>query len=159
MNAFGQLGIGRHQTPSAFDPQWIHINSRQAAPISHIACGGAHTLAVDINGRLYATGSNSCGQLGVMTSNVDQFDPTIPLNSNDIDNCSDQFIRVAGLGTTPCSFCACGEEFSAVVTKTRTVYTWGLGLAGQIGDGELENRSFPTKVNALDGKGKVYQVF
>ena len=32
--------------------------------VSHVACGGAHTVIIDVEGRVYSAGSNSCGQLG-----------------------------------------------------------------------------------------------
>ena len=32
--------------------------------VSHVACGGAHTVIIDAEGRVYSAGSNSCGQLG-----------------------------------------------------------------------------------------------
>ena len=32
--------------------------------VSHVACGGAHTVVTDADGRVFSAGSNSCGQLG-----------------------------------------------------------------------------------------------
>ena len=32
----------------------------------------------------------------------------------------------------PCSFAACGEEFSCVISRDRSVYAWGLGIAGML---------------------------
>jgi hypothetical protein len=55
------------------------------------------------------------------------------------------------LTATQCVFCACGEEFSVVIVQDRSVYTWGLGIAGQMGDGNTEDRAFPTKVVGLEG--------
>ena len=44
---------------------------------------------------------------------------------------------VANTSTTndrfrPCSFAACGEEFSCVISRDRSVYAWGLGIAGML---------------------------
>jgi alpha-tubulin suppressor-like RCC1 family protein len=48
-----------------------------------------------------------------------------------------------------CAFAACGEEFSCIVTRDRRVFAFGLGIAGQMGDGGLINYSSPTLIEAL----------
>ena len=45
-----------------------------------------------------------------------------------------------------------GEEFSAATTRDRKCYTWGLGIAGQLGHGDLQTVKFPKKVDGCDGK-------
>ncbi|RHY29541.1 hypothetical protein DYB32_005069 [Aphanomyces invadans] len=43
----------------------------------------------------------------------------------------------------------CGEEFSGAITTTRDVWMWGLGIAGQMGDGSYTSYSSPHKVAGL----------
>lgn len=140
LNSFGQLGLGEgkmgEQTVdlptlvSDFDRQLLDIK------IVHIACGAAHTLFVESGGLCFATGSNSCGQLGL--GNLKDYHT---------------FQLIKSLEDVPISFVACGEEFSAVVTRSKRVYTFGLGLGGQLGDGELTpSRRDPFLVSELDGK-------
>ena len=42
---------------------------------------------------------------------------------------------------------ACGHSFSAVVTKSGDIWTWGAGESGQLGSGRCTFRELPTKVN------------
>mmetsp|Transcript_18006 Transcript_18006/g.24717 ORF Transcript_18006/g.24717 Transcript_18006/m.24717 type:complete len:82 (-) Transcript_18006:1297-1542(-) len=74
MNNYGQLGLGDRpldlkgvvaSNSGGFNlhiPTQVTV-SEGSVIISHIDCGGAHTLIVDSLGYLYSSGSNSCGQL------------------------------------------------------------------------------------------------
>lgn len=142
MNTFGQLGFSSSDldgSKNVTTPRAPQLPT-EATGITHIACGGAHTLVIDSSGGCYSCGSNSCGQLG--------------LGSLDDVNV---FTRIATFDNfaseTLCAFAACGEEFSAVVTRKRSVFTFGLGICGQIGNGALENQSVPTIVSGVEGKG------
>ncbi len=166
MNNFGQLGLGAHACTSVNVPAPMLVSTIQgAARISHISCGGAHTLLVDEEGALFASGSNSCGQVGgfcytanpllFFTLNVSPPLHFLPgsfsfCNNNaklGLGTLSDvsEFVRVgiqqgsAGLESEEdlsrvhfATVCA-GEEFSAATTRDRCCYTWGLGIAGQLG--------------------------
>ncbi|KAF6137614.1 hypothetical protein GIB67_036197 [Kingdonia uniflora] len=58
---FGRLGLG------TLDSQWSpSICNAFDDSLRAISCGGAHTLFLTENGRVYATGLNECGQLGAM---------------------------------------------------------------------------------------------
>jgi len=57
----GQLGLG------ALDNQVIpEFVSKIPEPISQIACGEEHTLVLTVGGQVFAMGSNSSGQLGLI---------------------------------------------------------------------------------------------
>mmetsp|Transcript_18006 Transcript_18006/g.24715 ORF Transcript_18006/g.24715 Transcript_18006/m.24715 type:complete len:102 (-) Transcript_18006:1011-1316(-) len=56
----------------------------------------------------------------------------------------------AGENATRIALCACGEEYSAAVSRGEgDVFTWGLGIAGQLSNGELSNRDHPTAMTAM----------
>ena len=167
LNNYGQLGLGR-RSPPACRPPWApsadgcNLHRLLYVPlgglsVAHIACGGAHTLLVDSSGVLLSCGSNSCGQLG--DGSLQDSDSFRPLPPCYLDR-----------RPLPLSFayCACGEEFSAAITRScpnpeqeqdqsvrpsSEVLVWGLGIAGQMGDGTLDNRTVPSQVRALSGRG------
>ena len=109
LNSFGQLGLGNIST-AVVSPTRVPLEMYNSPEISHIACGGGHSLLVDSRGILFATGSNSCGQLGL--SHL--ADSTV-------------FQEVTAFVETEIAFVTCGEEYSIALTRARKVYTWGLG--------------------------------
>lgn len=68
-NNVGQLGVGT--TNDVLLPTVVNRflgggeSPTPMSSVAHVAAGGGHTVAIDDQGRAYATGSNSCGQLGV----------------------------------------------------------------------------------------------
>ena len=48
---------------------------------------------------------------------------------------------------------ACGEEFTVVLSDQQLVWAFGLGNVGQMGGGNAESHSVPTRVASMDGKG------
>ena len=60
MGEVGQLGIGRKEGSSL--PKKVSCLS---VPIQKVSCGNFHALLLTENGKVYATGSNESGQLGV----------------------------------------------------------------------------------------------
>ena len=132
--------------------------------VAHVACGGAHTLLVDTAGRVLSAGSNSCGQLGreVGTGPVgpgsDPLAIVDVLRGRALDHDDDPCFGPvyvpprAGDDPRPCALVACGEEFSLIVARDHSVFTFGLGIAGQMGDGNLEGYSRPHLVPELEGK-------
>ena len=148
-NTFGQLGLGTYKNgpirlntgpggDTIATPTPVHIVTGKK--IVHIACGGAHTLIVDEEGVILSCGSNSCGQLGL--GNEDDMDIFMPI----------PFFKEYELNTIEIAFSACGEEYSACITRDREVYTWGLGNVGQLGNGSFDNLTTPYHVEELDNK-------
>jgi alpha-tubulin suppressor-like RCC1 family protein len=66
-NPHGQLGLGDKTNRNSFQPVTIS-GLTSGAKITSISAGGAHSLALDSDGRVWATGNNNYGQLGLNDS-------------------------------------------------------------------------------------------
>lgn len=71
---YGRLGLGSLE--SRWSPTVCpFFLARAADPPASLACGGAHTLFLTQNGRVFATGLNDFGQLGIGTSVTHMLEP------------------------------------------------------------------------------------
>ncbi|KAG6773500.1 hypothetical protein POTOM_020782 [Populus tomentosa] len=60
---YGRLGYGN--LDSMWRPKLMNSSSFHNSNLKSISCGGAHTLFLTETGRVYATGLNDFGQLGI----------------------------------------------------------------------------------------------
>lgn len=96
-----------------------------------VSCGAAHTMVIIAPGRVYAFGLNATGQLGD--------------GKNDAAPCpTPQPIRLPA--SVVVTSIACGEEFSACVTREGVVLSWGYGGFGQLGHGNTGSMRLPRQV-------------
>ena len=95
-----------------------------------VACGGSHTAAIKTDGTLWAWGLGTSGQLG---------DNTITSKSSPVQT-------IAG-GTT-WSAVSCGDLHTAAVKSDGTLWSWGLGTSGQLGDNTIIRKSSPIQTIA-----------
>ncbi|XP_019454817.1 PREDICTED: uncharacterized protein LOC109355968 isoform X1 [Lupinus angustifolius] len=103
--------------------------------ICRVACGQNLTIALTTSGHVYTMGSAAYGQLGCPAS-----DGKVPG-------------RVEGeLADSFVDDIACGSYHVAVLTSKAEVYTWGKGLNGQLGHGDIDHRDKPTLVPFLKDK-------
>ena len=98
------------------------------AAVSSVAAGGAHTCAatgIDPStgkgGEVWCAGSNAKGQLGSPGAGTKS---TVP-------------IRVPGL--PPATIVAAGDDHTCALTGDQLVFCWGSRVAGQLGNGNLNN--------------------
>jgi alpha-tubulin suppressor-like RCC1 family protein len=143
-NIYGALGMDTSAeavlvptvTRVNFQEESVPGQGQGASRIVHISCGGAHTAVIDSRGRLYTTGSNTCGQLGAGNFNdfscsFSQVTVFVGEASSEVGALRDLQTReeVYGRGELPvCAYVSCGEEFTAVISRDHSVYTVGLGL-------------------------------
>ena len=128
-NSNGQIGDGTSIDRSApvqvgSDNDWVAI----AAGGDYYAGTSfqAHTLAVKLDGTLWAWGANSFGQLG-NNSNVNRYIPT-------------------RIGTTRDWKLVFAGPFSSYGIKVDgSLWAWGKNN-GRLGDGSFENRSIPVRI-------------
>lgn len=131
-NGNGQLGLGdNHRSPCRSPCRVMHL---AAIPLTQVACGGYHSMALSLSGALFAWGLNSFGQLGTNDKN-DRSLPTAlkPLRSQRIKHV------------------CCGDNHSAALTADGGVFTFGSGTYGQLGHGVKANEIVPRRVTELMG--------
>ncbi|KAL8617882.1 hypothetical protein ACOMHN_016538 [Nucella lapillus] len=111
----GKLGLGSgDNSKSSRVPQHVRsITDRVRA----VSCGGSHTAVLTELGAVYTCGDGSSGQLGLGVSVMET-------------HC----LRRLALPFTVAHLC-CGENFTALVTDSGQLYTFGDGRHGKLGLG------------------------
>ena len=95
-----------------------------------VAAGYGHTVALGSDGRVWAWGDNSEGQLGD-GSTAQSGSP----------------VQVAGLSGVVAV--AAGYGHTVALGSDERVWTWGANYSGQLGDGSTPQRSSPVQVLGL----------
>jgi alpha-tubulin suppressor-like RCC1 family protein len=167
-NDFGQLGTG-----GAVLPTGIPRRVRGLPAIVDIAAGSGDGYALDRDGRVWAWGDNGLGQLGTGGCAVSRAllrggsqCPLAggPVEVRDLNGVTasfgalgsptghpfaDQPIRIRGLEHVVAI--TAGTYSGYAVRRDGTVWAWGRGVDGELGDGSVANRAVPTRVLALTG--------
>ena len=124
LNSFGQLGDG---TPTSRSAPVQVAGLGAATPVTGVAAGLTHTVAVKSDGSVWAWGRNNCGQLG----NSSQATSNTP-------------IQVPGLGNVKAI--SVGVDHTLALKNDGTVWAWGCNSYGQIGNGTFTNTGQPVQV-------------
>ncbi|XP_025067554.1 RCC1 and BTB domain-containing protein 2 isoform X2 [Alligator sinensis] len=104
-NGNGQLGLGN----TGNQPTPCRIAALQGIRVQQVACGYAHTLVLTDEGRIYAWGANSYGQLGIGNKNNQSYPAPVIVDK-------DRVVEIA----------AChSAHTSAAKTQSGQVYMWG----------------------------------
>lgn len=129
---FGRLGLC--SPISKWEP--TICRSLQDHQPRSIACGGAHTLILSDQGRVFATGLNDYGQLGIPFDTGHTQEP----------------VEVSGLPEDIRQIYA-GYYHSFAISGEGVVYAWGSNLNGQLGLGKKAPNTvcIASKVEALSG--------
>ncbi|KAJ5644684.1 hypothetical protein N7507_010695 [Penicillium longicatenatum] len=169
--SLGQLGVpGLTWTtrPSGPADQCHEVTTLKGSKITQIASGDYHSLALTKEGRLFAWGDNSFGQLGV------EYEPSAPFKDTPFTLPAEKYYRKALYSPTITSVAAGGATTFYTVdskrilgseedpTKVRdlgtvTAETWscGRGIWGTLGAGKwIHIQDSPTKVKDLSGLGE-----
>jgi alpha-tubulin suppressor-like RCC1 family protein len=131
-NTWGQIGNGSLTTPQTTRSQLATV-STAAATWKAIAAGEFHTLAIKSDGTLWAWGLNLNGQLGNGESGNGKYRAS-PVQ---IGTAKD-WLEVAA-----------GDSHSLArsgTATTQSLWSWGQNTVGQLGLGNLINKSIPTKI-------------
>jgi alpha-tubulin suppressor-like RCC1 family protein len=139
-NATGQLGDGTQADSPV--PMAVDMGALPSGTVTAISCGGgAHNLALDRDGKVFAWGDNGQGQLG-----VGDFAPrTIPTRVVDAGALAGQTVVAV----------VAGHDNSFALTYDGRVFAWGYNLGantgapGKLGDGTATSfRHSPVEVDA-----------
>ena len=103
---------------------WNAIESLQDLFITKIACGAYHTLFLEDNGNVWATGYESNGRLGI-GGNPKGDDEFVPPTK--IGYFVENKIKIIDF--------ACGEEHNLAISDIGKAYSWGYNADGRCGHG------------------------
>jgi uncharacterized repeat protein (TIGR02543 family) len=132
-NDYGQLGDGttiNKSTPTEIRNRFILATGDK---IISVSLGYLHSAALTSNGRLFTWGWNYSGQLGDGTtsnkSNPREITSRFSLATGD------QIIQVS-----------LGYDYSAALTSSGRLFTWGSNGYGRLGDGTTTSKLTPTEI-------------
>ena len=100
-----------------------------------VAAGGFHTLALASTGMVYGWGSNDQGQLGDGSTTENDVPVAVSLPPGTVA------IAIAALG-----------DGALALTASGTVYAWGAGSYGQLGNGSMAGSDVPVAVSIPAGQ-------
>jgi len=126
-NGTGALGDGSNT--SKLSPVQVSTMGTGSGVIA-LTGGYFHTLAIKVDGSVWAWGSNLKGQLGIVSGNTNS-----PIQ-----------VMAPGSGA---SAVAAARQSSFLLKDDGSVLAWGLNDYGQLGDGTTTNRTTPVPVSGL----------
>ncbi|KAF5527065.1 RCC1 repeat-containing protein [Colletotrichum aenigma] len=134
-NGSGQLGIG-HKEDVSVPKQAIFYPDEPESPVVKVAAGGNHTLLLTEGGQLWWSGDATSGACG-LTSTAETQEPVFQ---------KIQLSKDGGENNATTALVAATWEASVIVQKdgegkATRVYSFGAGLKGELGLGELLVRS------------------
>lgn len=133
-NSVGELGLNntiRKSSPTQVgaDTDWSYLAQGLAS---------AHSLAIKTDGTLWSWGYNIFGQLGLAISNsINKSSPT-----------------QVGVGFTWLDV-AVGSYATSAVRSDNTLWSWGNGNFGQLGNNSTTSTNSPVQVGALTNWAKI----
>ena len=143
----GQLGNGVG-TPNSCNAPFFTPCALSPVPVSGlgnvvaVAAGERHSVALLRDGTVWAWGSNVLGQLGnggLSPDDCDSGPGTLP--------CRISPVQVSGL--TNIVAIAAGGSHSLALRDDGSVYAWGRGTSGQLGNGVSSGSNVPVQVSGL----------
>ena len=142
-NEYGQLGNGTFTTASPLGISTpVQVNG--LVGVTAISGGDSYSLALKSDGTVWAWGFNYDGQLGNGTSTLSISTPGC---------CSDIPVQVNGL--IGVDAIAAGFNQGLAVKSDGTVWAWGSGDFGQLGNGTFQSSPTAVQVSGLSGAGAV----
>ncbi|KAM6958593.1 retinitis pigmentosa GTPase regulator b [Tautogolabrus adspersus] len=126
-NNWGQLGLGSKVTVN----KPTCVKALKSEKVQFVACGRNHTLICTAQGKVFSSGGNSEGQLG-------------------LGDCEERtaFQRIHFFDSRgPIKMLAAGSNTSAALTESGKLFMWGDNTEGQIGLGKESHASSPQEVS------------
>jgi alpha-tubulin suppressor-like RCC1 family protein len=137
-NELGQLGTGGELKAkvAAPEPVFSAAGGSPVSAVSTVAAGGEHALALLEDGEVLGWGANVAGESGNVASQT----------CNAKKPCVPRATAIPGLRHV--SDVAAGDGFSLAVSGG-TVYAFGQGSGGQLGDGGTTSSATPVAVSGI----------
>ncbi|MDR0747367.1 MAG: hypothetical protein LBE89_05675 [Helicobacteraceae bacterium] len=130
-NDVGRLGLGNYNNYNSF----TKVTSLSDKSITSISAGIDHSFALSNDGKVYATGKNNNGQLGL----------------GDYNNYN-SFTEVISLADETITSIFAGEYYSFAISSEGKVYATGGNGYGQLGLGDTTGHNTFTEVTDLSNK-------
>jgi alpha-tubulin suppressor-like RCC1 family protein len=127
-NRSGQLGDGTK------NDRLVPARIKSLHDVRGLAAGDGFSLALQADGTVLAWGNNQSGQLGDGNAPIDHATPAV--------------VHDLGPGSGVVEIGA-GASFGMVLKADGSVWEWGNGTSGQLGDGRNDKQSAPTMVKGL----------
>ncbi|PIO26975.1 Serine/threonine-protein kinase Nek9 [Aquarana catesbeiana] len=128
----GQLGHG--DRASYRQPK--HVEKLQGKSMKQVSCGGDFTMCITDEGQVYSFGSDYYGCLGVgQAEGSEVLEPILV----------DFFLN------EPVEQVSCGDSHVMVLTRSKSVYSWGCGEYGRLGLDSEDDVYSPQKVEVQRG--------
>lgn len=102
-----------------------------------LSCGSSHSLAIKMDGSLWAWGENGHGQLG---------DSTYTTRISPVQIGKDYDWRTVSAGI----------EYTLAIKKNGTLWAWGGNMAGQLGTGNTSPCIYPKQIGVLNNWSNVF---
>ncbi|XP_076055438.1 RCC1 and BTB domain containing protein claret isoform X3 [Oratosquilla oratoria] len=134
----GKVGANLAPVTDGSEPRLVSVLANMR--IFSVACGKNHMLALTDNG-VYGWGSSKYGQVG--TGSTGRFPHPMVISC------------LEGASITSV---ACGQFHSMAVSATGKLYTWGWGVHGQLGHGNVEDVLQPRAIMRLSKKQHITAV-
>jgi alpha-tubulin suppressor-like RCC1 family protein len=161
-NLNGQLGNGDYYNTDQWTPvkvlsgdysgSYTYLGEDPSNPITAIAIGGYHGIALAEDGTVYTWGHNSYGELGI--DETGHRNTPVQVFSGEYSGGSYTY-----LGEDPdnkITSIALGWMHSCATDADGMVYTWGLNVNGQLGIDNTDNQWTPVKVLMGEYDGTTY---
>ena len=129
-NYYGQLGNGT--TVTATTPVAVSLPAGVTPTV--LTAGGAHSMAIGSDGKLYAWGDNEYGQLGNGTTTTSHTPVAVSLPAD----------------VTPIAVVA-GELHNLAIGSDGKLYAWGYNGHGELGNGTTTQSTTPLVVSLPNG--------
>jgi len=135
-NFYGELGNGGDgNDKESFSGMAIQtVPVKVLDGVAAVSCGSSHTAAIKTDGTLWMWGRNRSGQLGNGGG------------GNSKDNKGDVIQTVPVKVLDGVAAVSCGSSHTAAIKTDGTLWMWGYGRTGELGNGSTANSAVPVKV-------------
>eukprot|EP01138_Halocafeteria_seosinensis_P000473 gb/GECG01000487.1/.p1 GENE.gb/GECG01000487.1/~~gb/GECG01000487.1/.p1 ORF type:complete len:2199 (+),score=217.36 gb/GECG01000487.1/:1-6597(+) len=144
-------GLASENDESAEDiPLPTVIDELTSAPVRHICASGCISGVVSTSGIVYMWGDNRKGQCGVgKAAHVYKATALSALRDGTFNSAHPDMLQNA-LQHNRIVQLSCSRSHCAAVSSTGRVFVWGDNSYGQLGLGDVRNRTIPTHVHNLE---------